>query len=121
MMGTFTMNGTMYMPPTVPVLLQILSGVKKPEELLPQGSIIGLPSNSVIELSLPGGSIMSTGPHPFHLHGVSVDFVVFHTCLNQLYYSLLSALYEAPAAANTTTTIQSGGMLSISVATRTTM
>ena len=70
-MGTFTMDGTMYMPPTVPVLLQILSGVKKPEDLLPQGSVIGLPANSVIELSLPGGAIMSTGPHPFHLHGVS--------------------------------------------------
>ena len=61
------------MPPDVPVLLQILSGVKKPEELLPQGSIIGLPANKVIEISLPGGTVAGSGPHPFHLHGVSTS------------------------------------------------
>ena len=70
------MNGTAFLPPDVPVLLQIMSGVRKPEELLPKGSIIGLPPFKVIELSLPGGTVAGTGPHPFHLHGVRVTCVL---------------------------------------------
>ena len=54
----------------MPVLLQILSGAKKAQDLMPKGSVIGLPKNSVIELIIPPGSAVG-GPHPFHLHGVS--------------------------------------------------
>ncbi|KAJ7683768.1 laccase precursor [Mycena rosella] len=46
-------NGVNYAPPSVPVLLQILSGAQKAEELLPKGSVYPLPPNK----------------HPFHLHG----------------------------------------------------
>jgi iron transport multicopper oxidase len=49
-------------------MLQIMSGAQTAQDLLPAGSVYTLPSNSVIELSMPGGSTGS--PHPFHLHGV---------------------------------------------------
>ena len=65
----FQINGATFVPPTVPVLLQILSGAQSAQDLLPAGSVYSLPSNSVIELSLPAGA--AGGPHPFHLHGVS--------------------------------------------------
>ncbi|KAJ6571032.1 laccase [Mycena vulgaris] len=64
---TFTINGAEYTSPTAPVLLQILSGAHTAAELLPQGSVYTLPSNSVIEVSIPGGT--PGAPHPFHLHG----------------------------------------------------
>ncbi|KAL0954162.1 hypothetical protein HGRIS_005297 [Hohenbuehelia grisea] len=65
----FQINGATFHPPTAPVLLQILSGATPPGSLLPAGSVYSLPSNKVIELSIPGGSAGS--PHPIHLHGVS--------------------------------------------------
>nr|AYR00609.1 laccase 4 [Steccherinum murashkinskyi] len=60
----FNINGVSFEPPSAPVLLQILSGHKQAQELLPEGSIIPLPPNKTVELSFPGG-----GQHPFHLHG----------------------------------------------------
>ncbi|KAG5646508.1 hypothetical protein DXG03_003275 [Asterophora parasitica] len=63
----YSMNGASYAPPSVPVLLQILSGAKTPQQLMPTGSIFTLPRNKVIEITIPGGS--PGGPHPFHLHG----------------------------------------------------
>ncbi|KAJ6523956.1 laccase 5 [Mycena sp. CBHHK59/15] len=49
----FTVNNAMFVPPTVPVLLQILSGAQKAASLLPAGSVYPLPLNSVIEASIP--------------------------------------------------------------------
>lgn len=65
----FAVNGATFTSPTVPVLLQILSGTQSAADLLPSGSIFALPANSSIEISLPGG--VAGGAHPFHLHGVS--------------------------------------------------
>jgi iron transport multicopper oxidase len=56
----FTMNGTNWFainnktfePPTVPVLLQILTGTP-PHELLPNGSVYVLPRNKSISVSFP--------------------------------------------------------------------
>ncbi|KAJ7612677.1 laccase [Roridomyces roridus] len=64
---TFEINGNSFTPPTVPVLLQILSGASTATDLLPSGSVFTLPANKVVELSIPGGS--AGAPHPFHLHG----------------------------------------------------
>jgi len=64
----FTINGASFIPPTVPVLLQILSGARTAQELLPPGDVYVLPSNKVIEVSIPGGQGVGF-PHPFHLHG----------------------------------------------------
>ncbi|KAJ6463685.1 laccase [Mycena vitilis] len=63
----FMINGATFVPPTAPVLLQILSGAQAAQDLLPSGSVYSLPPNKVIEISIPGGS--PGAPHPFHLHG----------------------------------------------------
>jgi hypothetical protein len=55
--GKFFVNGVSFVPPTTPVLLQILSGAETAASLLPSGSVIALPKSSTIELSLPGGAV----------------------------------------------------------------
>ncbi|KAG2138558.1 laccase [Suillus clintonianus] len=71
--GTFYVNNVTFKPPTVPVLLQILSGAHEASQLLPNGSVIVLEANKVVELTMsttgPGG------PHPIHLHGHAFDVV----------------------------------------------
>ena len=51
----FTINGYAFIPPSVPILLQILSGAQDAASLLPSGSIYSLPPNKTIEVSIPGG------------------------------------------------------------------
>ncbi|TFY66487.1 hypothetical protein EVG20_g4598 [Dentipellis fragilis] len=63
----FAINGATFEPPTVPVLLQILSGAKQASELMPAGSLYNLPANKTVEINIPGGAI--GGGHPIHLHG----------------------------------------------------
>ncbi|KAF8956258.1 laccase [Flammula alnicola] len=63
----YSVNGATFEPPSVPVLLQILSGAQSAQNLLPAGSVITLPRNKSISISVPGG--VFDGPHPFHLHG----------------------------------------------------
>ncbi|KAF5334245.1 hypothetical protein D9758_017096 [Tetrapyrgos nigripes] len=71
----FQINGTQFVPPNeLPVLLQILSGKKKAQELLPAGSVYGLPLGKTIEIRLFGAGAPG-GPHPFHLHGHAFDVV----------------------------------------------
>jgi len=52
---SFFINGVSYSEPTVPVLLQVLSGASSPNDLLPEGSIYYLPPNKVVEITIPGG------------------------------------------------------------------
>ncbi|KAG6809159.1 hypothetical protein H0H92_001364 [Tricholoma furcatifolium] len=61
----YQMNGVPFIPPTVPVLLQILSGAQVAQDLLPKGSIYALPPNKVIEISIPGTDVAIGGPHEF--------------------------------------------------------
>ncbi|KAH8104296.1 laccase [Phellopilus nigrolimitatus] len=68
--GQFSINGAPFNPPSVPVLLQILSGTTNAKELLPSGSVYNLPPNQVIEINIPGGN-----NHPFHLHGHTFDVI----------------------------------------------
>lgn len=74
--GYFAVNGATFKPPSVPVLLQILSGAQDAASLLPSGSVYSLPRNKVIEISIPGGlnvrdcaldvhSLSLTYPPPF--------------------------------------------------------
>jgi iron transport multicopper oxidase len=65
----FSMNGVSFISPTVPILLQILSGAKNAHDLLPQGSVYTVERNKTVQINLPSGLV--GGPHPFHLHGVS--------------------------------------------------
>jgi hypothetical protein len=53
----FLINGVTFDPPTVPVLLQILSGTKSASDLLPAGSVYPLAPNQSVELTIPGGAI----------------------------------------------------------------
>jgi iron transport multicopper oxidase len=58
---SFLVNGASFQPPTVPVLLQILSGAQDATQLLPNGSVIVLEANKVVELTMistdPGGPV----------------------------------------------------------------
>ena len=49
----FEVNGVTFVPPSVPVLLQVLSGTTAAASLLPSGSVYSLPANSVIEINIP--------------------------------------------------------------------
>jgi iron transport multicopper oxidase len=49
----FLINDVQYTSPSVPVLLQILSGAVSPSELEPKGSVYTLPKDKVIEISMP--------------------------------------------------------------------
>ena len=59
--GRFLINNVTFVSPSVPVLLQILSGNYAAQELLPNGSVYGLPLNKVIEINLQGGDAVG-GP-----------------------------------------------------------
>jgi iron transport multicopper oxidase len=52
--GVYTVNGATLKPPSLPVLLQILSRSQDPSNLLPSGSVIPLERGKVVELSIPG-------------------------------------------------------------------
>ncbi|EJD00073.1 Cu-oxidase-domain-containing protein [Fomitiporia mediterranea MF3/22] len=68
--GAHMVNDVEWVNPTIPVLLQVLSGTTSASDLLPSGSIYALPGNSTIEISMPGGA-----SHPMHLHGHNFDVV----------------------------------------------
>jgi iron transport multicopper oxidase len=67
----FNINGSSYAPPSVPVLLQILSGAQAAQDLLPQGSVYEVERNKTVQINMPSDLI--GGPHPFHMHGVRVS------------------------------------------------
>lgn len=50
----YSVNGATFLPPTVPILLQIMSGAQTAQDLLPSGSLYILPPNKVIEITIPG-------------------------------------------------------------------
>ena len=67
--GNFSVNNVSFVPPSVPVLLQIISGASTAQSLLPNGSVYVLPPNKVIEISMPGGapgSPVSNKRFPIH-------------------------------------------------------
>jgi iron transport multicopper oxidase len=57
----FFVNNVSFISPTVPVLLQILSGARDPSQLLPNGSVYVFDANKVVELTVvitgPGGPV----------------------------------------------------------------
>ena len=80
--SNFFINGASFTPPTVPVLLQIISGANSAQDLLPSGSVYSLPHNSSIEITFPASAAAPGAPHPFHLHGVSAPYCspYAHSC-----------------------------------------
>ncbi|KAG1837084.1 Cupredoxin, partial [Suillus subluteus] len=69
----FYVNNVSFASPTVPVLLQILSRAQDASDLMPNGSVIILKANKVVELTLSTTGV--GGPHPIHMHGHSFSIV----------------------------------------------
>ncbi|KAF7358305.1 Laccase-2 [Mycena venus] len=75
----FDINGISYLSPSLPVLLQLLSGASQPTDFLPSEQLhvhalcpkLLLPSDSIVDITIPGA-----GDHPFHLHGHNFDVVL---------------------------------------------
>ena len=61
--GIFYINDVAFKSPTVPVLLQILSGAQHATNLLPNGSVYTLEPNKVVELTMINGELL--GPVSF--------------------------------------------------------
>ncbi|KAJ8087783.1 laccase, multicopper oxidase, benzenediol:oxygen oxidorectuctase [Marasmius tenuissimus] len=70
----FMINGVKFESPSLPVLLQVLSGAVKPDEILPRGSVYQLPPNKTIEITMTGAG-KKGWEHPIHLHGHAFDVV----------------------------------------------
>lgn len=68
--GEFTVNSVPFESPSVPVLLQILSGAQTAQTLLPSGSVYALPPNRVIEINIPGGAPGAPVSHLLSPHRV---------------------------------------------------
>ncbi|EJF61592.1 laccase [Dichomitus squalens LYAD-421 SS1] len=71
----YYINNVSFVPPTTPVLLQILSGAQSAQDLMPRNSIYALPMHSSIEISFPTSASAVGFPHPIHLHGLSFAVV----------------------------------------------
>lgn len=56
------MNNVSFEDPTVPILLQILSGTTNAQDLIPAGSIYGLTRGQVVEVTIPAGPGAVAGP-----------------------------------------------------------
>ncbi|KAG7094425.1 hypothetical protein E1B28_008025 [Marasmius oreades] len=72
--ASFLMNGVQWKTPSVPVLLQMLSGQRHPKSLVPNGLVYLIPKGAIVEVNLHGGDAPG-GPHPFHLHGHAFSVV----------------------------------------------
>jgi Multicopper oxidase. len=75
----FSINGATFVPPTVPVLLQILSGAQAAQDLLPPGSVYTLPRDKVVEVSMPAGVI--GGPvrdERLNILYIAITIEIFH-------------------------------------------
>ena len=73
--GVYYMNGVRYRPPTVPVLLQIMSGAQQATDLMPNGSVYVLEPNKVVELTMYTTGV--GGPVSSHS---SLSHAITHTC-----------------------------------------
>ncbi|KAG1739436.1 laccase [Suillus paluster] len=100
----FLINGVQYNSPSVPVLLQLLSGGVAASDLAPNGSVYTLPRNKVIEISWNPDNCPGR-PHPFHLHGHS--FAVIRSAGNSSYN------YVNPVMRDTVTTGVAGDYVTI--------
>ncbi|KAF5353223.1 hypothetical protein D9756_007799 [Leucocoprinus leucothites] len=78
----FTINNQSFVPPTTPVLMQILSGARTAQDLMPQGGVLTVERNKTVQIVLNSG--VTGGPHPISLHGHTFSVVksADHECFN---------------------------------------
>lgn len=77
--GLYTVNGTTYTPPPIPVLLQILSGNMTAQQLMPAGSIYEVKRNQTVEITMPDFFPVST---PFFwMHDTFRRFLIVFSLL----------------------------------------
>lgn len=69
--GRFYMNNHSFDTPDVPVMLQIMSGAGKAEDLMPLGSVIKLPRHKVVEIKIRGTTRETGGPVSIRLHSTA--------------------------------------------------
>jgi hypothetical protein len=116
--GAYYLNGTRYRPPTVPVLLQILSGAQQATDLMPNGSVYVLGPNKVVELTMTiagaGGPVsrfhssssLCSYLHLLSIPSTSMGFVhpqgVIH--MSDLIYSMLLMLFRVRVTLRPSTT-----------------
>jgi FtsP/CotA-like multicopper oxidase with cupredoxin domain len=115
--GIYYMNGVRYQPPTVPVLLQILSGAQQATDLMPNGSVYVLGPNKVVELTMTiagaGGPVSSHSSSSLcnHLHVLSIPSTSMGSVhpqgaihMSDLIYSMLLMWSKAQVTIRPTTT-----------------
>ncbi|KAF6755667.1 laccase 16 [Ephemerocybe angulata] len=66
-------NGIQYQSPSVPTLLQIISGATNPADFTTSEHTLVLNHNEIVEIHLHGSA--NGHVHPFHLHGHAFDVV----------------------------------------------
>ncbi|KAJ7018613.1 laccase [Mycena alexandri] len=66
----FDINGISYQSPSLPVLLQLLSGASQPHDFLPSEQVILLPPNTIVDITIPG-----TGMTPNYVNPPRRDVV----------------------------------------------
>lgn len=109
--GVFYINGFRYRPPSVPVLLQILSGAQQATDLMPNGSVYVLEPNKVVELTVRtlgfGGPVSSHSPlssrnhlQMFSIPSTYTGFVhrLGAVHVSDMIYSMLLMLFKVQAA-----------------------
>jgi iron transport multicopper oxidase len=93
----FTMNNVSYQNPPIPVLLQMLSGARHPSDLLPNGSVYELPSNKVIEITIPDTDAAPGGPVStsscFTLHVLSMTITLASYASSRSESGVISSRY----------------------------
>ncbi|KZT40882.1 laccase [Sistotremastrum suecicum HHB10207 ss-3] len=70
----WTINNASFIPPPLPVLLQILHGTRNAQDFFPKGVVYTLPKNTTIRVNIPDTNGIFDA-HPFHLHGHSFDLI----------------------------------------------
>ena len=93
----FSINNVSFVPPTVPVLLQILSGTTNATDLLPTGSVYEIPAGKVIELSIPSGGLAG-GPVCWFYH-IELEALIYvlRFSIPSICMELVVSLYHSGA------------------------
>ena len=82
----FLINGAQYIPPSIPILLQILSGAVSPWQIEPKGSMYMLPKDQLIEITFsaedsPGRPVRILSTHHVNYHEFMSLISILSICM----------------------------------------